>query len=243
MVRSIRILVQGLFILFLIMWAWMRWSGDFIHLVRYIQAVYVLLFLMAGCLMSVMMERSLRYWAARNQSRTLVQELAEALRGCNLNQAIAIAGRYPTSPSAKAVAAGLASVQSAAPLLTDAEVIETTERGLRRSAAVVHGEMKRDLSVLASVRTTAPLVGAFGTVLGIVDAFPGCGAALWTCLAYNFEGLADALLMTALSLLLGVLTTWSYKYLTGELEAFDSEMENESVKLVNYLVILSLCQR
>jgi biopolymer transport protein ExbB len=237
MVRSIRIFAQGLFILLLMMRGWRWWSRFDIDLVWYIHAVYVLLSLMWVCLIGVMTERSIRYGAAHHQSRAFVREVAGALHDRNLDQAVAIARRYATGPSAKVVASGLASFQAAMPLLNDAEVIETTQRALRRSAALVHGELKRGLNLLASVGSTAPLVGAFGTVMGIVDAFPGCGAAKWTCLAYNFEGLADALWLTALSLLLGLLTVWSHKYLNSELEAFDREMGNESVRLVNYLVI------
>jgi biopolymer transport protein ExbB/biopolymer transport protein TolQ len=150
---------------------------------------------------------------------------------------MAIAGRYVSSPSAGVVASGLAGFQGAMPFLSDAEAFETTQRGLHRSAALVHGELKRGFDLLASIGSSAALVGTFGTVLGIANSFAGCGGAKWTCLAYTFEGLAEALLLTALSLLLGVLTTWSYKYLNGELEAFDREMETASVKLLNYLVI------
>jgi biopolymer transport protein ExbB/biopolymer transport protein TolQ len=236
MVRSIRILAQGAFILLLIIGLWWR-QGIYIDLGRYIQAVYALLFIMAGCLITVTIERSIRYGAARNQSRSFLREVAKPLHDRNLDQAFAIAGRYRRSPSAKVVASGLGSFQAAMPLLTDAEVIETTQRAMRRSAAAAYGELKRGLALLASVGSTAPLVGAFGTVLGIVNLFRGFDGAFWTIFAYLFEALADALLLTALSLVLGVLTMWCYKYLNSEVEAFDREMKNESVRLVNYLVI------
>jgi biopolymer transport protein ExbB/TolQ len=192
---------------------------------------------MAGCLISVTIEQSIRYGAARNQSRGFLREVAKALHDRDLDQAIAIAGRYRRSPSAKVVATGLASFQAAMPLLTDAEVIETTQRALRRSAAAVHGELKRGLALLASVGSTAPLVGAFGTVLGIWYSFGGYSGSRSTWMAYTAEGISNALLPSALSLLLGVLTMWCYTYLNSEVEAFDREMKNESVRLVNYLVI------
>jgi len=235
-IRSIRILAQGLFILLLVVGVWWR-QGVFIPLERYIQAVYFLLPLMAGFLIGVMIERSLRYWVARNQTRVFVREVAGALHDRNLDQAMTIAGRYRRSPSAKVVASGLARFQSAMPLLPDAEVVKATQRALKRTAALVHGEMQRGLTLLASVASSSPLVGALGTTLGISDSFGGCSGARSTCMAYYFAGLADALLLTALSLLLGVLTTWCYKYLNSELEAFDIEVENESAKLVNYLVV------
>jgi biopolymer transport protein ExbB/TolQ len=236
-VRSIRILAQGIFVLFLILWGCRWWSRFDIPLGRYIQAIYVMLFLMAWCVVRGMIERSLTYGAARNQSRTFARQVAQALRDHNLDQAITIAGRYRMCPYANVVASGLASFQATRQLLTDAEVIETTQRALKRSATHVHGEMKRGLGHLASIASTAPLVGAYGTVMGIYRSFGGGALAQSTWIAVIAEGLADALLLTALSLLLGVLTVWCYRYLHREVEALDLEMENESVKTLNYLVV------
>jgi biopolymer transport protein ExbB/TolQ len=56
-------------------------------------------------------------------------------------------------------------------------------------------------------------------------------------MAYTAEGISDALLLTALSLILGILTMWCYRYLTSELETFDREMKDESAKFVNHLII------
>jgi biopolymer transport protein ExbB/TolQ len=192
---------------------------------------------MAWCGIMRTIERSIKYASARHQSQAFVREVAVALHNHNLEQAMAIAGRYVKSPSARVAESGLASFQTAMPLLTDAETIETTQHAMRRSAGLVHGELNRGLALLASVGCTAPLVGAFGTILSIVDSFVGFDGALWTIVAYQFECLAKALVLTALSLIQGILTMWCYKYLTSELDAFDMEMRNESARLVNYLVI------
>jgi biopolymer transport protein ExbB/TolQ len=81
------------------------------------------------------------------------------------------------------------------------------------------------------------MVGLFGTVLGIVNSFVGCGAAKSTCMAAVFERLSESLVPTALGLLVAIPTLWCYKYLSSEVEAFDLEMENASVELLNYLII------
>lgn len=235
-VRSIGRLAKGLLILILFMYAWW-WTERFITLTRYIQAVFVLLLLMAVGSIGVMIERCLRYRVAHHQSRGFVQQVAEALRDRNLDEAIAIAGHYKRSPIAKVVAAGLASFQAAMPFLSDAEVIGTAKRALRRLATVVRGEMKRGLNILASVSSTAPLVGAFGTMFGIMDSFKGCGADKATCMAATFQGLSEGLLPTALGLLVALPALLCHKYLRSELEASDLEMENESLKLVNYLTV------
>jgi biopolymer transport protein ExbB/TolQ len=232
--RSMGWLALGSFILFLFMCAWW-WLNSFIPLVRHVQATFVLLLLMWGCSVGIIVERFLRYRVAHNRSRAFLQQVAGAMCKGDLDQVIAIAARNDRSPIAKVAGCGLASFQGAVPLLSDAAVIETAKRALRRSGRVVHGDLRRGLHILASIAFAAPLVGAFGTVVGIIDSFQGCGAARSTCMAATADGLAEALVPTALSLLLAVPTVWSYKYLHSELEAFDLEMDGESLRLTSHL--------
>jgi biopolymer transport protein ExbB/TolQ len=235
-VLSLRIFGLGLYTLFLFIVVWWR-LGILIRLERYIQAVYVLLFLMAQCLLMVVLERSIKYRAARNQSRVFAREVGEAWHHHNLDQVMAITQRYGRSPSARISASGLARSQAAIRVISDAEAISATTLATKRSAAIVRAELKRGVIVLASIGSTAPLVGVLGTVLGIVDSFVGCGAARITCMAATADGISNALLLTASSLALGVLTMWCYKNLNSQLEVFDMEMENEVVSLVNHLVV------
>ena len=51
------------------------------------------------------------------------------------------------------------------------EEIEASKRALERAEAIVHAELKRGISSLATIGSTAPFVGLFGTVVGIINAF------------------------------------------------------------------------
>jgi biopolymer transport protein ExbB/TolQ len=233
--RSMGWLALGSFILFLFMRAWW-WLNSFVPLVRYVQATFVLLLLMWGCSVGIIVERFLRYRVAHNRSRAFLQQVAGAMCKGDLDQVIAIAARNDRSPIAKVAECGLASFQGAVPLLSDAGVIETAKRALRRSVRVVHGDLRRGLHILASIAFTAPLVGAFGTVVGITDLFwRGYDMAKSAWIAFMAERLAEALAPTALSLLVAVPTVWSYKYLHSELGAFDLEMDGASLRLTNHL--------
>src|ERR1035441_7805729 len=53
------------------------------------------------------------------------------------------------------------------------EEIEASKRALERAEAIVHAELKRGISGLATIGSTAPFVGLFGTVVGIINAFKG----------------------------------------------------------------------
>jgi biopolymer transport protein ExbB/TolQ len=119
----------------------------------------------------------------------------------------------------------------------DTEVIEAVKRASRRSMAIVHAEMIGGLNGLATVSSVAPLVGLFGTLLGIVNSFVGCGAAQSTCMAAQFERLSESLAPTVLGFLVALPAWLGYKCLSSKVEAFDLEMGNASDRLVDYLSV------
>ena len=199
--------------------------------------VVIILFLLSIYSIGVMIDRALMYSAARKQSRVFVQQVAGALKDGKLDEAVAIAERNKKSHIAKVVATGLSEFQSASQQVSDAEVIEAAKRGLERSVAIVHAEMKRGLSALATIGSTAPFVGLFGTVVGILNAFKGIESSKQTGLSAVAGGIAEALITTALGLFVAVPAVWAYNYFTNRVEAFDVEMDNSSMELINYFIL------
>src|SRR5438045_9470088 len=120
---------------------------------------------------------------------------------------------------AKVVATGLSEFQSASQQVSDSDVIDAAKRGLERSVAIVHAEMKRGLSALATIGSTAPFVGLFGTVVGILNAFKGIETQKATGLSAVAGGIAEALVTTAFGLLVAVPAVWAYHYSTHKVEA------------------------
>jgi biopolymer transport protein ExbB/biopolymer transport protein TolQ len=147
------------------------------------KTVVFILFIMSAWSVGIMIDRALMYSAARKQSRVFVQQVAGALKDNKLDEAISIAERNKKSHIAKVVATGLSEFQAASAQVGDEEVIEAAKRGLERSVAIVHAEMKRGLSGLATIGSTAPFVGLFGTVMGIINAFKGISASKATGLS------------------------------------------------------------
>lgn len=209
------------------MWAQMGWMA---------RGVVVILFLMSILSIGVMIDRGITYSAARKQSRYFVQAVAGALREGKLDEAIRIAERNKKSHIAKVVASGLADFQASSGLPED-EVIEASKRGLERSVAITHAELKRGLGGLATIGATAPFVGLFGTVVGIINAFRGIQAQKATGLTAVAGGIAEALVATALGLFVAVPAVWAYNYFTTKIEAFDVEMDNSSKELINYFIL------
>ncbi len=199
------------------------------------KTVVVILFLMSAWSVGVMIDRYLMYTAARKQSRVFVQQVAGALREGKLDEAISIAERNKKSHIAKVVATGLQEFQTASEV--PGEEIDASQRALERAMAIVHTELKRGLSGLATIGATAPFVGLFGTVVGIINAFRGIHAEKATGLTAVAGGIAEALVATAMGLFVAVPAVWMYNYFTGKIEAFDVEMDNSSKELISYFTM------
>jgi biopolymer transport protein ExbB/biopolymer transport protein TolQ len=202
------------------------------------KAVVVMLFLMSAWSVGVMIDRWLAYSAARKQSRTFAPLVAGALREGKMDEAVRIAERHKKSHLAKVVTAGLQEFQAhQASTEISGEEIESSRRALERASAIVHAELKRGLSGLATIGATAPFVGLFGTVVGIINAFKGIATAGGgTGLAAVAGGISEALVTTALGLFVAVPAVWAYNYYTNRVEAFDVEMDNSSSELIDYFI-------
>jgi biopolymer transport protein ExbB/biopolymer transport protein TolQ len=200
------------------------------------KVVVVILGIMSVWSIAIMIDRALMFSAARKQSRLFVQQVAAALKDNKLDEAISIAEKNKKSHIAKVVATGLSEFQSATAQIPEEEIIEAAKRGLERSVAIVHNEMKRGLTGLATIGATAPFVGLFGTVLGIIHAFTGISAEHATGLSAVAGGIAEALVTTAFGLFVAVPAVWTYNYFNGRVEAFDVEMDNSSMELINYFI-------
>ncbi len=158
------------------------------------KAVVVVLFIMSAWSIGVMIDRLLAFNAARGQSRQFAPAVAGALREGKLDEAIKIADRYKKSHLAKVVVAGLQEfrahqISSEIP----GEVIEASRRALERAEAIVHAELKRGVSSLATIGSTGPFVGLFGTVVGIINAFKGISTEKSTGLGAVAGGISEAL--------------------------------------------------
>ncbi len=210
------------------MWAQMGWTA---------RAVVIALFIMSAYSIGVMIDRWIAYSGARKQSRQFAPAVAGALREGKLDEAIKIADRFKKSHLAKVVVAGLQEFR-AHQLSTEipGEIVEASRRALDRAQAIVHAELKRGVSSLATIGSTAPFVGLFGTVVGIINAFKGIATEKGTGLGAVAGGIAEALVATAIGLFVAIPAVWMFNYFTSKIEAFDVEMSNSSSELIDYFL-------
>jgi biopolymer transport protein ExbB len=201
------------------------------------RSVVLVMFLMSAWSIGVMIDRLMAFNAARKQSRAFAPAVAGALREGKLDEAIKIADRYKKSHLAKVVVAGLQEFQAhQSSTEISGEEIDASKRALERAEAIVHAELKRGVSALATIGSTAPFVGLFGTVVGIINAFQTMAAEKSPGIGAIAGGISEALVTTAIGLFVAVPAVWMYNYFTGRVDAFDVEMGNSSSELIDYFL-------
>src|ERR1700704_2546303 len=210
------------------LWKQMSWVA---------QVVVIILFIMSAWSIGVMIDRWIAFNAARKQSRMFAPVVAGALREGKLDEAIRVAERNKKSHLAKVVTAGLQEFKAHGESTEiPGEQIEASKRALERAEAIVHAELKRGLGGLATIGSTAPFVGLFGTVIGIINAFQGISSQKSTGLGAVAGGISEALVTTAIGLFVAIPAVWMFNLFTGRIEAFDVGMGKSRSELIDYFL-------
>ena len=205
------------------------------------KAVAWILFFMSMWSIGVAVERIYTFVQARTQSKVYAPQVAKHLKDGRLKDAIAISTNknYRYSHLAKVVLAGLQEYQfqqENAGGLSREELLDTVRRSIQRATALTSNDLKKGVSALATIGATAPFVGLLGTVVGVINAFTGIASTGSGGIGAVSAGIAEALVETALGLLVAIPAVWFYNYLTGRIEYFNVEMDNSSSELVDYFI-------
>ncbi len=201
------------------------------------KSIVIIMFLMSAWSIGVMIDRSLAFFAAKKQSREFAPAIAGALRSGKLDEAVKLSETFKKSHLAKVVSAGLSEFKSHdAGSDVPGRTIDASKRALERAQAITHAELNRGLSGLATIGSTAPFVGLFGTVVGIINAFQGISQERSTGLGAVAGGISEALVATAIGLFVALPAVWMFNYFNSKVEGFDVEMENASSELIDYFL-------
>lgn len=111
--------------------------------------------------------------------------------------------------------------------------IENVERALRRSQNAEMTALESLTSFLATVGSTAPFVGLFGTVWGIMKAFRDIGRMGSANLATVAPGISEALIATAAGLAAAIPAVIAYNYFLSRIRVLESEMDGFSSDFLN----------
>src|SRR5437763_11557629 len=211
------------------LWTSMNWSAKTVVVVMLIMSVYSIW---------VMVERYVTFTQAKNQSLKLLGALSNVLTRGDYQQAIDITKKYKQSHLAKVISAGLLEFEAARrdKKMTDPEVpVEAARQGMDRTAMITVAELKENLGVLATIGATAPFVGLFGTVVGIINAFSKM-ATSGGGIASVSAGISEALVTTAFGLFVAIPAVWAYNYFQNRIDRFTVEMSNSGSEMAIYFL-------
>ena len=205
------------------------------------KAVAFVLMFMSMWSFGVGIERFYTFSQARKQSKLYAPQVAKHLKEGRLKDALAVSQSktYQYSHLAKVVLAGLQEYQfqhDAGGALNRDDLVDTVRRAIQRATALTSNDLKKGIPALATIGSTAPFVGLLGTVVGVISAFTGIAATGSGGLGAVSAGISEALVETALGLVVAIPAVWIYNYFTTKLEYFNVEMDNSSSELVDYFI-------
>jgi biopolymer transport protein ExbB len=187
----------------------------------------------------VMIERLMEFRKAKKQSLTFAKAATMALTKDKVADAMELARKFPSSHLARVTRAGLVEFQldsTAANPLSGEDKIEAARRAIERESLITAADFKKGVGTLATIATTAPFIGLFGTVIGIINAFRGMAVTGSGGIAAVSAGIAEALVTTALGLFVAIPAAWMFNYFTNVLERFSVEMSNSSSELIDFFI-------
>lgn len=183
---------------------------------------------------AVILSKFRRFKAASSASRDFSEHFSRLLKAGKFNDAVNVARQHEMSHVAQVVRAGVEELADNSTHDPGTRV-EMVTRALDRSSTRTLAEMRNGLGGLATIGSTAPFIGLFGTVLGIVHAFQGIAASGSGGVASVSEGIAEALIATALGIFVAIPAVMGFNYFVAKLERFSIEIQTTSAQLVDFL--------
>ena len=185
---------------------------------------------------AVMVDKYRRFRAASRETQVFKAEFTKFLHGGEVQELIAAVQLHQKSHLAQVVSAGILEYDGVRASGGDPSVShELVTDALRDSMSETLVQLKQGLGFLATIGSTAPFVGLFGTVAGIINAFRNIAATGSGGMSVVSGGIAEALVTTALGIFVAIPAVAAFNYFTGRIENFHIEMNRASTQVVNRL--------
>lgn len=172
----------------------------------------------------VMMERLWVFFKFRKSLKTFFPQIQKALKNGGIEAALAICDE--DKPAARVFKAGLLKYREG-----KTAVGEAMELAARQEMLC----LERYLGALGTIGSTAPFIGLFGTVLGIIRAFHDLAVAEGAGPSVVADGIAEALVATAAGLFVAVPAVMAYNYFTRRINSLSIELEGKAAEFLDAL--------
>jgi biopolymer transport protein ExbB/TolQ len=203
------------------------------------KAVGIILIFLSIVSLYLLIERQLVFTRAKVKSKTIALKLAGMLKNGQIQDALNLSSKKENKGShlARVTAAGIHEyMEGKQANLRFEEQIETASRGCDRASIIFTQEMKRGLNTLATIATSSPFIGLFGTIFGIMNAFRGMAVTGSGGIGAVAGGIAEALVTTAFGIGVAIIALWCYNLLSARVEVLGAEMSNTSSQIVDFFI-------
>src|SRR5499425_640886 len=183
---------------------------------------------------AVIVDKHRRFRLAVRQSEIFKPMYTKFLHGGEVQELIEAVRQHQNSHVAQVVSAGILEYDGVRQAGGDPVAsLELVTSALRDSISETLIQLKRGLGFLATIGSTAPFVGLFGTVVGIINAFRSIAATGSGGMSVVSGGIAEALVSTALGIFVAIPAVVAFNHFTGKMETFHVEMNRASSQLIN----------
>jgi biopolymer transport protein ExbB len=201
------------------------------------KTVTITLLLMGIVSMAVFIERLIAYWRSRRQSRRFADVAAKMVAEGNFRKLLDKASDFPVSHLARMLGPSLKTYLSASgDTRQKAEaVVELLRREIARQHEDAGLDLRKGLSVLASVGSVAPFVGLLGTVVGIISAFTKISVTGSAGLSSVAGGISEALVVTAFGLAIAIPATLLFNTLSTRADRIHHGLGSAAGQFVDHI--------
>ena len=203
------------------------------------KSVAILLIFLSILSIYYFFERNIVFSKAKRKSKQIAPKLANLMKEQKIQDALTLSTKkeYKGSHLARVTSAGIQEFfEGQKHNLSFAEQIDTAQRGMDRASTIFTQELKKGLSTLATIATSSPFIGLFGTIGGIINAFRGMALTGSGGIGAVASGIAEALVTTAFGIGVAIIALWCYNFLNSKVEICSAEMSNTSSEVIDFFI-------
>ena len=206
------------------------------HMGPFALTIAITLLLMALASLAVFFERLYAYARSRSASKAFARQARTFLKANDTEGLRTTANSMRRSHLARLLSGGIKTFEESK-LQTDSQVAPTemTRREMVRQSDALAADVRRGMGVLASVGSVAPFVGLLGTVIGIIDAFQGIAKEGSGGLGAVSSGISEALVVTALGLVVAIPAVLAYNWLSTQADAIVLAIDQARGEFLDFL--------
>jgi len=200
-------------------------------------AVFFVLVGMSVGSVAVAINRAIYFYRARKQSVLFASTVSEGLGKGDVDGVLeeADAPEAAFSYLARIVRTGLTDARDVKEKLGNLDKLETVGDAMERTIIEEGVGLRKWLTILATSASTAPFVGLLGTVFGIINSFKGMAQSESAGISAVAGGIAEALYMTGLGLVVAIPAVWLYNWANARIEGFEAEMANAASEMLDWV--------